>query len=191
MSRFKDLTGLRFGNLYVVKYLHKSKDYRDVYECICDCTRTVKLVGKNLTSGNSTKCRYCKYFFQRKEKSQAGFNRLWLNYVHGAKRRNLEFLLNKDEFKVITQKNCFYCGIKPSSKSLPSIKTKYKNTESFNHSVYIYNGIDRINTNKGYNIDNCVACCEMCNKAKLDNSLEIFLDWISRISKYQFGENNG
>lgn len=183
-----DLTGMKFGKLKVVKFLHKSKDYRDVYECLCDCTRTVKLVGKNLTSGNSSQCRYCKYYEMRSEKGQAGFNRCWLNYVHNAKQRNLSFELDKEQFRELTKQNCHYCGVEPRTKCLPYSKTAYKEADSFKHSVYTHNGIDRVDTKKGYSLENCITCCEMCNKAKMDNSLEDFLTWVKRISDFQFGE---
>ena len=37
------------------------------------------------------------------------------------------------------------------------------------------NGIDRINSDKGYTIDNCVPCCAQCNHMKLDYTTEEFL----------------
>jgi hypothetical protein len=36
--------------------------------------------------------------------------------------------------------------------------------------------LDRIDSNKGYSVDNCVACCSTCNRAKLamDNPLQVY-----------------
>lgn len=61
---------------------------------------------------------------------------------------------------------------------------KYKT--SFNHYKLeeydiLYNGIDRINSKKGYTLDNTVSCCSTCNTAKLNMSLEDFKTWIIKI----------
>lgn len=43
------------------------------------------------------------------------------------------------------------------------------------------NGIDRIDSTKGYSADNCVPCCSKCNRMKLDHSIEDFKNHISKI----------
>jgi len=47
-------------------------------------------------------------------------------------------------------------------------KTKAK------RSIYIYNGIDRVDNSLGYVKENCKSCCFRCNKIKRDMSLEEF-----------------
>ena len=49
-------------------------------------------------------------------------------------------------------------------------------------------GIDRVDSNKFYDIDNCVPCCEECNKMKLNMTTDKFLGHIEKIHNYQ--ENN-
>jgi len=49
----------------------------------------------------------------------------------------------------------------------------------------IYNGVDRIDSTKGYIKDNLVPCCEICNKAKSNLDIEIFLNWVNRIKKHE------
>lgn len=49
---------------------------------------------------------------------------------------------------------------------------------------YLYNGLDRVDSNKGYLKENVVPCCEICNKAKRDLSLCQFKKWINRLIKY-------
>ena len=50
---------------------------------------------------------------------------------------------------------------------------------------YKYNGIDRVNSELGYELTNCVSCCISCNIAKSDHSYEEFVQLIKRISIYQ------
>lgn len=42
-------------------------------------------------------------------------------------------------------------------------------------------GIDRIDSDEGYFINNCVTCCAKCNFAKRNLSVDVFLDLIKRI----------
>jgi hypothetical protein len=50
---------------------------------------------------------------------------------------------------------------------------------------FLYNGIDRIDTHKGYVTSNVVSCCQMCNVMKWKYSKEEFLEHLERILKWQ------
>jgi len=77
-----------------------------------------------------------------------------------------------EEFRKITQKDCYYCGEKPFGEA---------KHPAYNGN-YIYNGIDRVNSTKGYINSNIVPCCKICNRAKSNMSYEDFLNWIKKIS---------
>ena len=47
------------------------------------------------------------------------------------------------------------------------------------------NGIDRIDSSKGYSLDNCVPCCPLCNRLKSDLDKNMFLEHISKIHNFQ------
>lgn len=74
--------------------------------------------------------------------------------------------------------NCHYCGIEPLQ-----ISKSQSNTGN-----YIYNGIDRIDNNLGYIIENCVSCCGRCNKIKDKMTSKEFLNHIEKIYKYNNGK---
>lgn len=79
-------------------------------------------------------------------------------YKSSAKRRNLEFKLSKNEFcNLLNDKKCFYCG-------------------SFDEL-----GIDRIDSNVGYIIQNCTSCCKKCNIMKNVFSQSEFHEHIEKI----------
>ena len=42
-----------------------------------------------------------------------------------------------------------------------------------------YNGIDRVDSRKGYFLGNLVPCCDMCNYSKNDYTLEEFIRYLS------------
>jgi hypothetical protein len=69
--------------------------------------------------------------------------------------------ITKSEFESISLKDCVYCG-----KEGP-------------------NGIDRIDSNIGYEIDNCAPCCKHCNYVKGNLPMELFKEWTKRFVNFQ------
>lgn len=51
----KDLTGLKFGKLTVIRYVNTVK-CKAMWLCKCDCGGSIEVVGESLTSGNTTSC---------------------------------------------------------------------------------------------------------------------------------------
>ena len=84
--------------------------------------------------------------------------------------RNLEFTLSKQFFDLLIISNCYYCGIGPKQNAYHYVKI---------------NGVDRVDNTKGYIEDNVVACCNMCNTAKLNHTKEDFLGWAMRLYHHQ------
>jgi len=56
-------------------------------------------------------------------------------------------------------------------------ENNYKNSLFFLGSIIGYQGIDRINNNVGYESGNCVPCCNICNRAKLNRDKNAFIQW--------------
>lgn len=60
MSQFVDLSGKRFGMLTVIKRandrIQPSGQRKTMWECKCDCGRTVCVIGSNLKRGISSSC---------------------------------------------------------------------------------------------------------------------------------------
>ncbi len=68
--------------------------------------------------------------------------------------------------------NCYYCGASPSN------VMHYSNGKKI---ITYYTGVDRVDNSKGYIPGNCVPACGFCNKAKNNQSLEEFLDWLNAL----------
>tara|TARA_R110000868_G_scaffold66014_9_gene197037 strand:- start:4118 stop:4654 length:537 start_codon:yes stop_codon:yes gene_type:complete len=105
---------------------------------------------------------------------QSSLNKLYRDYKNRANRRKQEFDLSIEWFKKITSSDCFYCGKEPNMIC--------KTTRG--HGLYVYNSIDRVDNNRGYILGNAVACCDMCNRAKLNYTLDEFKHWIKRLVNY-------
>ena len=59
MARFKDLTGLRFGRLVVVKRSNKPSGRKDgpvTWVCVCDCGNHKDVRGPELRTGDTQSC---------------------------------------------------------------------------------------------------------------------------------------
>jgi hypothetical protein len=115
---------------------------------------------------------------KRDRKKIAPLDGIFRTYKSQARRRNLEWCLTIDEFKNITQLDCFYCGEKPSNKAW---RQRY-----YRGPDYIYNGIDRKDNNLGYEHGNVLPCCRTCNRMKSNYSYDDFLKKIHNIYKHIF-----
>lgn len=108
---------------------------------------------------------------QKQRTELSHFTSLARRYTRSAKCRGYEFNLCLDECIDFFINKCYYCGELPK-------KRKGKQYGK----VVPTNGIDRLNNNIGYEISNCVSCCYICNKMKLNLSIEDFTNHIMKIS---------
>jgi hypothetical protein len=169
-NSFIDLTGKVFGKLCVIKRV-ENKGNQTYWLCKCDCGNEKIIYGGSLIRGYTKSCGCLVSETFKKKYGESSLNKIYYTYVNGAEKRNLSFSLTKEEFEKILKTNCYYCGISPSNIQ--------KNM--FNNGDYIYNGIDRINSSKGYETDNVVACCWKCNRAKSIMSYEEFIELVKLI----------
>lgn len=173
------LVGMLFGYLTVLSFLERRKGY-SWWSCKCKCGNRVEVVGYALISGKTKSCGCLFKEIIRKPYKEASFNSIYSEYKKRAIKRNLEFSLERDYFKEITLKACTYCGTDPSQ--FRALNGMY--------GTYVYNGIDRVDSDKGYTVDNCVPCCAICNRAKYVLSVEEFQEWINRLIKFQLSKND-
>ena len=103
--------------------------------------------------------------------------RVLRTYRWDANARQLTFNISREEFEKLIFLDCHYCGRKPSQSV--KIGKDYKEW----HPTFRYNGIDRVDNLKGYEIGNLVPCCNQCNKARRDTSYNEFLEWARAVSK--------
>lgn len=92
-------------------------------------------------------------------------NNRYCEYRWNAKRRKIKFNLSVEEFETITNKECHYCGGFSSD-------TNEKSRG---------NGIDRMYSDIGYEINNCVPCCSTCNFVKNNTPYNDFINYIKRL----------
>lgn len=190
MGALVDITGKRFGKWQVIgrasipdNIIAKTK--KAYWLCKCDCGTVRIVMGSDIRAGKSLSCGCASYAtlkqmltgkpsLSRKPEGVSLFNSILSVYKAAARKRNLVFELTDNEFRVLINSNCHYCGIAPST-----VKTVKNLIGS-----YTYNGVDRLDNTVGYLTYNCVPCCKMCNRAKYILSEQEFLDWVERVYKH-------
>lgn len=176
-----DLTDQRFGRLIVLKLIGRINN-RTLWECRCDCGKVKQIDSCSLRQGHIKSCG-CLAVERTKEvhslpHGQASFNKLYNSYKMKAVARHFGFYLKEADFRELTSKPCFYCGVLPYQIYLPKSKTGISNGS------YTYNGIDRLDSTKDYTVENCVPCCGICNKMKMDLPLDVFINKCRKIVDY-------
>lgn len=165
--------GQRFG-FYVITDpgpIYKSgKRYVGV---LCDCGRKKQARESDLLNGDSAGCYSCAQKVNKSYLKLDDTTLVWnyfLNgYVQNAKKRGIEFNLTMEEFKIIVEANCHYCGREPHMVKKGTITA---------------NGVDRVDNTRGYEVDNCVAACKWCNYWKKDMTVEDFYAQARRITEF-------
>ena len=109
-----------------------------------------------------------------KPKGEAAFNDLLYRFKRAAKKRGIKWGLPPEEVRDLTGTECSYCGCLPAQ----SVKHPHYRGD------YLYNGLDRIDNDKGYVSGNVAPCCGTCNRMKGTMSIEDFMAHIGRIKIY-------
>lgn len=124
-------------------------------------TEKYKEIKRNYYKRNKEEC-----LKANKEQRTKTFNGRLSSYKSGASARNINQNLTDEEFKSFQKLPCSYCG--------SEIETI---------------GLDRIDSNKGYQLDNIISCCSVCNKMKMDLSYDKFINQINKIYNYKNESN--
>lgn len=177
----QEAVGKKFGKLIVIEPVYHTGGRQKV-KCICDCGNEKIAVLSQLKDGRTSSCGCL-----RREFAVAKSNTIRQSMVSQGiweddpiigmakkywKRRYSDGDLSFEDFLVLSQQNCYYCNVPPSN------CTKISRSEN-----YIYNGLDRINSDGLHDKNNVVTCCHRCNWSKSDGTQEEFFTWIEAVFK--------
>ncbi len=98
---------------------------------------------------------------------------LWSIHVRGCLRREIPNLITIDDYAALTRRPCHYCGCPPLN------PTKFRGGDPI-----LYNGVDRVDNARPYELDNLVACCKRCNAMKSSRDPEEFLRDVVRVARH-------
>ncbi len=179
-KRVRDLTGQRIGRWKVIDFAGLDERYQATWNCQCDCG-TTRIVSIKSLGGGSQSCG-CLAVDRTKEVNclqpgESARRVVYGDYQRSAQRRGLVFDLTPEQFYLVTQQPCYYCG----SATMRTRKTNESDDG------FAFNGIDRADNSRGYTVDNVVPCCTDCNYGKGTMSAKEFLDWIQQVYCHVIG----
>ena len=149
-------TNLRNKKKEIAIEYNKNNNKNNILMCI-KCNNTC-------TELKNDKCNKCYLLLYNTNKTRNDrdifFSKLY-EYKASAKKRNIEFKLNDDKCFELFNNKCYYCL-------------------DFNEIT----GIDRIDSNKCYEDENCVSCCKQCNFMKNSTEQSKFIQLCEHIATF-------
>lgn len=192
-----DLTGKRFGRLTVLGiHGHVGVNHPAlVWRCQCDCGKITNVRAQSLRIGQTRSCGCLR--------RESRINNIWKNrrkYPTTDRKAALEkhvcqrvlqrcraeergCELTMDDVKTLVFAPCHYCGQIGGREYRDYDRKAHRRISD---TTIQYNGIDRIDSTKGYTRANVVPCCWDCNRAKGNLPLEQFHAWLQRVYKHLF-----
>ena len=168
MGNSINLAGQKFGKWTATNQTYRQNG-RTLRLCNCDCGNQRWVLTHGLISGHTKSCG-CSI---KLPPGRASRNRLLLDYKMSAKRRDLSWSLIDTEFDHLVTGNCHFCRRPPS---------RMRRQRHCNGAFY-FNGIDRLDNDRGYEIKNVVTCCKICNYAKGKMNMKEFTQWVKDLSE--------
>lgn len=176
----EDLAGKRFGKLLVIKYVFTDKFQQRKWECLCDCGNIKYVSTGSLNQGQNMSCG-CMGYKSGNRKAELIYNykgykdisgSRWYQLENGAKTRNLEFSITKEQVWDLFEKQnrkCYFSGIPLSFKDSTA-------------------SVDRLDPSKGYIIENIAIIHKDINRIKSNLSTEYFIEICQKITNFYLNE---
>lgn len=146
-----NIAGQKFGRLIALRMLpERTKDNRIIWECLCDCGKTVKTTSSDLKKGNTKSCGCFKVEKAKKDAWKHGFakTRLYNSYHAMLKRCNDP---HDKDYKYYGARGIKVCSKWANAETGPSAFFRWAMQNGYTNDLTI----DRIDVNGDYSPDNC------------------------------------
>jgi hypothetical protein len=182
MNKLKDLTGVSFGKLKVIGHSHvtKTKYNSSVHhwKCKCECGNTISVRGDCLTRGITKSCGCLRNREGKDSKTWKGYKDIsatvWKQIKWSAKSRKILFDLTMPQLWRLYLKQNKKCSLSGIPLTFP------RNALDTSANV----SLDRIDSTKGYTIDNVQWVDKRINFMKITLKMEEFIDLCRQIVAY-------
>ena len=178
-SKIKDETGNRYGKLLVLRYYGIDTKQRALWECACDCGNIIIHQGARLRRGVKTHCGCIKPDFTNNV-NWNGFGELPRSYYTRVKAnanvRKIEFNVTIEDMweRYIAQNGmCALSG----QKMVPPTNSNNKNQ--------LKASLDRIDSNKGYTVDNIQWVTSIVNVIKSNLPEDYFVELCRKVAEHR------
>jgi hypothetical protein len=201
---FIDLTATKHGHFDVLtkggKRESKGGHLRQLWVCSCVCGVTFEEATGNIVTGRRKSCGCMRYKDRAygvkptHAPAQASETYLFSRTKSSAKTRGIRFDITLDDFCGFIYRDCGYCGSAPCQRYNGKIfhnggraagGVTEVSRERWDKAWIVINGLDRIDSEGAYSVDNVVSCCKFCNIAKSTMTVVEFLAWAKRLVQHQ------
>lgn len=182
----KDWTGTKLHRLTFIKPTDRRNGRKILWQTLCVCGNTSEVLPYTVAKGmvKSCGCFSRESITRRCEKKRiyhpiiSSARTVWkANYRDG----DISF----DDFYRLSQLDCDYCGSPPTKTYNMSNHRKHRSSNyQIQEGNFTYNGLDRLDSNRGHMLDNVVPCCYTCNLMKRADTRKDFLSHIEKISSH-------
>lgn len=174
IGRHIDYTEQKFGRVTVLSFWKSGKFGKSHWNCICDCGNRFQVAGASLKRGLTKSCGCLKTELVRSKGYKDISYNFWRRQVQGAAGRGYEFDLTMEQVWELYEKQNRRCALSNLEiKFFPDYNLAHKHTVS----------IDRINSQKGYTIDNIQLVHKVVNQMKNIFDTEEFVCFCNLIAE--------
>lgn len=158
----------KLNKLQFIQLTSKNKEGRQLAEFKCDCGNIHETQLRYYLKGKTKSCGCEKYLgilgykpnMSATYSSKRTFSKAYSQLKSNAQKRNIAFRLTENDCRYLLAQPCFYCG------------------QQFDVPI----SLDRIDNTKPYTILNVKSCCQVCNRMKLNLSIDEFLNHVAKIT---------
>ena len=179
--RVVDKIGQRYGRLTVIAAAPARKKasvrsdtgtarWETYWRVRCDCGNEREICAHHLTTGHAKSCGCLRIEILASPDPVAISYARWKENVSRLTKWTNK--LTRQDYERLISGNCYYCGSAPSL-LIPHSRGKLRNT------------IDRVDSTKGYEIENCVSCCLLCNRMKRNLAKQDYVAHVLKVALYQ------
>lgn len=170
----KDITGQRFGHLVAIQVDAEIKKRGVYWKFKCDCGREKSILGKRVRDGSHTSCGCSEMRTGMLSKSWKGYEEIpgkyWHQIVNGAKERNILFSLKIEDIWQIFLRQDRKCALTNEPIQFNNPKTA---------------SLDRIDSTKGYTLDNVQWVHVNINIMKMDMNETEFIRFCQLVTNHK------
>lgn len=163
--------GQKFGRLTAIKFTGRytqsaGGNKKRIWEFQCDCGKVVEKVMEKVKKGDT---KSCGCLMTTRNSIEVVQHMVFTDSYDDGN-------LTEEQFLHMSQLPCYWCG-----EWNPSIrKHRY-----FKEVTFAYHGLDRIDNERGHDVDNVRPCCWLCNELRRNRTEEKFLDRITKIYNHR------
>jgi hypothetical protein len=183
MSQRLKLTGREFIDLVVLSEC-EPLDGKSVWLCRCKCGAELKVLGFKLTSNHTKRCRACGWKAAGNKRKGGELSQgTWRSIINAAKQRDILLNISKEQayLKFLEQnKKCALTGVEIILE---------RTTNQLRHNITA--SLDRIDSNKPYEIGNIQWVHKCVNMLKRAMSEDEFIKWCCLVADHKRKENHG